>query len=246
MSFDFGIWKYLLFILFFLYCGDVFGQRKEISGFILSETTKLNGAIILNLNLNIKTKSDKRGYFSINAKKGDTLITAEFNYKTDTLIFNNQTPLIINLNVAHNVLREVVIKGSKISPLEKYNENKKEYKDIYWKGDKSKIIEIEAGTVPGIKINIDKLYSALSKQGKDARRLQKNLTQDYQNDVVDQHFSKSLVGNITGYKGEQLDDFIIKYRPSYEFVLKSSEYDIIQYIKKELAVDMSVSNKKTM
>ena len=237
------IFKYLLIFCLLIFCDNVIAQINNISGIVVTDSARLNGAEILNLKMNERSISDIRGFFFIKARKGDTIITKILNYKTDTLTVNNQYFIVIKLKPSSRMLKEVVIKNTSLTPLEKYNENKKEYKDIYWKGDKSKMFQIGVGMVPGVGINIDKLYSALSKQGKDARRLQKILTQDYQNDVVDQRFTKSLVGNITGYKGEQLDDFIIKYRPSYEFVSKVTKYDIIQYIKKELAIDINVSKK---
>jgi hypothetical protein len=85
----------------------------------------------------------------------------------------------------------------------------------------------------GIALNIDKLYNAVSKEGKDARRLQKNLTTDYKNSVVDKRFNP-LAAQITGYKDQKLKDFIMDNRPSYEMVARSSDYDLVQYIKQKL------------
>jgi hypothetical protein len=134
-------------------------------------------------------------------------------------------------------LQEVVVKDTMSDPLKVYNQNKKDYKDIFWKGDDKHIFSVPLVLGPelGVNLNIDKLYSALSKQGKDARRLQRTLTGDYRNRMVDQRFNKTLVARITGYKGEKLDDFIAKYRPTYAFISKASTYDIIQYIKQKQA-----------
>jgi hypothetical protein len=82
-------------------------------------------------------------------------------------------------------------------------------------------------------VNVDKVYNALSKEGKEARQLQRNLTNDYKNSIVDKRFNR-LAARITGYKGKQLTDFIADNRPSYEIVIQSSDYDIIRYIKRRL------------
>lgn len=240
------ILKYLLFFYSLIFCNQVIAQVNNISGIVVSDTARLSGAAIYNFKINARTISDIRGEFSISARKGDTLITKMFNYKTDTLVVNNKNFIIIKLKQVSQMLREVIIKDTALSPLEKYNQNKKEYKDIYWKGDESKMISIPLiiGQGIGLNLSIDKLYNALSKQGKDARRLQRTLTKDYKNSVVDQHFNRRLVGRITGYQGKKLDDFIVKYRPSYGFVSKASQYDIILYIKKELALDLKIMKKE--
>lgn len=136
------------------------------------------------------------------------------------------------------MLKEVVINGTAISPASAYEANKKEYKDIYWKGDKSHMVALGPGISGvaglGVSVDIDKLYSAGSKQGKDARRLEHRLTKDYKNSIVDKRFNPLAV-RITGYKGKRLSDFIQDNRPSYEMIINASDYDIVQYIKKKLS-----------
>jgi hypothetical protein len=204
---------------------------------VVNANGRLSDAIIHNLKTGGRTASNMQGLFYIKGKNGDTLVTKLFNYKTDTLIVGNQENVIIRLKPTAKILKEVIIKDSLLSPLKAYDKNKVEYKDIYWKGDKSHMIGVGIGMSIGISVNIDKLYSALSKQVKDSRRLQRTLASDYKNSVVDQQFSKSLVSRVTGYTGDKLNDFIVKYRPTYEFASKASNYDIIQYIKTKLTLD---------
>jgi hypothetical protein len=216
-------------------------HAQNISGMVAGANERLSGAVITNLSANTKITSDERGMFSISVQKGDTLLTSLFNYKTDTLVYSGQDYLLIRLKQTNRLLKQVDINDTLTNPLNVYNKNKIEYKDIFWKGDKSKIISFPAniGLIPsiGIAVNIDKLYNALSKQGHDARRLQRNLLDDYQGSIVDQRFSKSLVGSITGYTGVKLDDFMVKYRPTYQFASKASTYDMVEYIRKEMVLE---------
>jgi CarboxypepD_reg-like domain len=236
------LFKALLVFTLLMICIDAHAQN--INGIVVSANERLSNAIIHNLKTGNRTASDMQGLFHIKANNGDTLITSLLSYKTDTLIAGNQDNIIIRLKSTSKVLREVVIKDSVLSPLKVYNNNKVEYKDIYWKGDKSHIFSIAPGIGldVGITINIDKLYNALSKEGKDARRLQRELTSDYKNSVVDERFNKTLVAEVTGFKGDELSDFIVKYRPTYEFASKASKYDIIQYIKAKLASDVKTGS----
>lgn len=47
---------------------------------------------------------------------------------------------------------------------------------------------------------------------------------------VNHRFTKPLVKNLTGLEGEDLDHFMIVYRPSYEFTAMTTEYQFYQYI----------------
>jgi hypothetical protein len=211
-------------------------QVREITGLVTYNNERQSGTNIKNLSTNSQTFSDDRGAFSIRVKKGDTLIAFKVNYVRDTLMVADQEYLIINLRRIPTMLKEVIINGATISPESTYEANKKEYKDIYVKGDKSHIIapgSFALAPVFGISVNIDKLYNALSKQGKDARKMQRTLTRDYKNSMVDKRFNP-LAARITGYKGQTLLDFIKDNRPAYEMVAKSSDYDIVQYIKRKL------------
>jgi hypothetical protein len=129
------------------------------------------------------------------------------------------------------MLKEVVINSTSITAEETYAENKKDYKEIYRIGDKSNIIGPD---------NIDKIWSAVSKEGNDARKLQRRLTTDYKSSLVNRRFTKTLVARITGYKDIVLDNFMIKYRPTFEMIPKATDYDLIRYIKKKLAEDKRI------
>ncbi|WP_419789060.1 hypothetical protein HDF18_20985 [Mucilaginibacter sp. X5P1] len=210
-------------------------QSPNIAGMVTGTNERLSGAIIKDITRHRQIASDYRGMFSIAAEKGDTLVAIMLNYKIDTLVCNQQDYLIIQLKQISKMLKEVVVNDTLSNPLKVYDQNKKEYSDIYWKGDKSKMVSVSVGMMPGVGLNIDKLYSALSKQGHDARRLQRDFVQDYRTSIVDQRFNKTMVSKVTGYKGQKLDDFIVKYKPSYDYVIKATDYDLVQYIKRKMA-----------
>jgi len=149
-------------------------------------------------------------------------------------VADNNLDIVIQLRKNPLQLKEVVINAKTITPASTYDANKKDYKEIYFKGDKSHIIEVESGWPPGVAINVDKVYNALSKQGKDARRMQRTLANAYKNSLIDKRFNP-LAAKVTGYKGKQLNDFIADNRPTYEMISKASDYDITEYIKGKLS-----------
>jgi hypothetical protein len=52
-----------------------------------------------------------------------------------------------------------------------------------------------------------------------------------QQKFVSHRFTKPLVSEITGLNDEMLDSFMLKYRPSYSFVIGASDYVLRKYIK---------------
>jgi hypothetical protein len=223
-----------LLILIGLLIGCYTADAQHLTGTVSEESVPLTGAIIRNTRIKSPVVSDTKGDFKIVAARRDTLITTLVGYKPDTTIITNQDFLIIHLQSGAMTLRDVVINGKVLSPLDKFKQNQADYKQIYRIGDDKNVFGIGSSGLEGLllTINIDKLYSALSKEGKDARRLQRTLINDYHADIVNTRFTDSLVSKITGYKDKQLDDFMINNRPSYEFIAKASDYDLVQYIKR--------------
>jgi hypothetical protein len=132
------------------------------------------------------------------------------------------------------MLKEVIVMDKALTPEKILKENKETYKEIYRKGDESHAVVI---TPLGVGVVIDKVWSAVSKEGKDARKMQRRLTTDYRSATVDRRFTKNLVTRVTGYKGIRLDDFMVKYRPTFEMVNKWNNYELVEYIKAKLAAD---------
>jgi hypothetical protein len=224
--------KYLLLFPLLLPAVLSNAQVREIMGLVTYNNERLSGAVIKNLNIHSQIVSNDRGEFIINVQTGDSIITVKDNYIKDTLLVAHQQYLIIQLHKNPLMLKEVEINSSSISPESIYAANKKEYKMIYFNGDKSGIF------LSGSLVNVDKLNNALGKKGHDARRLQSRLTEDYKNEIIDKRFNP-LAARVTGYKGKQLRDFIQNNRPPYNLVINATDYDIDQYIKRKL-----LENKK--
>lgn len=230
--------KFIITISLALICVTTFAQQKTITGIVTGNKQRISGAAIHNLQNNARTTSDTRGMFSIKAAKGDTLTVDYITYITEKFVIGNDDNIIITLRPSSRMIKQVDIHDSVSDPLKKFNQNKKEYAEIYFKGDKSKIISFPVTMYPipmaGIAINVDKIYNALSKQGRDARRLQRTFVRDYHDDIIDKRFTKKLVQKITGYDGKRLDNFMIACRPEYDFIKNASDYELELYIKDKL------------
>ena len=63
-------------------------------------------------------------------------------------------------------------------------------------------------------------------------RFQERLVQEERDKFIDRRFNKILVRRLTGFDGNELEEFMIKYRPDFEFTAATSDYDFQAYIKK--------------
>lgn len=108
------------------------------------------------------------------------------------LVTNKDT--IINIVKDTLGIEEVTVQGQALSPEERLKQRQEEYRIIYLHGDNSDIINI--GSIPlsdnfslplpVLLVNINHLYNHFSASGKQARRFQQILIDDYEKDKIEQ------------------------------------------------------------
>ncbi|MRX47484.1 hypothetical protein [Pedobacter puniceum] len=209
-----------------------FAQSVEAEGIVFDSDTKfrLTRVSITNLTTGASIFNNSKGEFKLSLSAGDKITASLFGYKPDTLIFNPSRPtLIFNLKRLAIPLAEVLVQDSVLSAKKRFEELRKQFSSLNRLGNNRDILTI--GNQGGAGLSIDALWSALSREGKNARRLQEIMERDYINNFIDERFTKALVTKTTGLRGGKLEIFMLNYRPSYFFVLGASEYDLISYIK---------------
>lgn len=78
---------------------------------------------------------------------------------------------------------------------------------------------------------ISLLYNSFSKRAKSEKKLQSLTHSDNQKNIIKQKYNRELVRKLTGLKeGKKLDDFLVYCEPSFEFILKSSDYEVAMLI----------------
>lgn len=214
----------------FVFSFKTFAQEQKIAGLVFDKDTKyrLNRVNILNTRTQEAVFNNTKGEFLIAVKTGDILISYLDGYKRDTLKITNQTALIIYLKRLAIPLPEVVFKDSVLSARDKYEQTKKEFNSIIRLRNNKDLLNIGPS---GAGLGIDAIWSAFSKEGKNARKLMEMMERDYQNAVIDKIFNKEFVSRVTGLRGDKLLLFMLNFRPSYNFVVKANDYNLINYIK---------------
>jgi hypothetical protein len=83
-----------------------------------------------------------------------------------------------------------------------------------------------------LSVNLLSVVDLLNKNNAPVSKLQKTLIREEQYNYVSQVFSKQKVTEITHLKGDSLQTFMDKYRPSAADTRSMSDYDVMMYIKK--------------
>lgn len=153
--------------------------------------------------------TDKEGRFSIRTEPGHIIIFDCPGYVSDTLYVVNLAPKNIMMVTKTIALREVSINATR-----QFFDPRKEYPEIYTKS----------------KVYIMSPTTWFSKEGKDARRLKRYFAREEEERRVDAVFNRVYVGSIVPLKGQELEDFLILYRPSYSFIKSNDSESLAVYI----------------
>ena len=169
------------------------------------------------------TLTDKSGRFEIKSETGHTLIFSSPSYVPDTLYVIDLTQKHIELKTKTISLREVNITAQRLA-----FDPHKEYPDVY---EKSKLYPLSPSTWFG-------------KEARDARRLKRYFEREQQERRVDQVFNRVYVGSIVPLKGQQLEDFMQLYRPSYAFITSNNSESLAVYINDSYKKFMALPPEK--
>ena len=169
------------------------------------------------------TLTDKTGKFEIKTESGHLLIFSTPGYVSDTLYVVDLTPVRIELKTMTLSLRGVQITDSR-TPFDPH----KEYPDVY---TKAKVYALSPS-------------SWFSKEGRDARRLKHYFAREAQESKVDLAFNRVYVGSLVPLKGQELEDFMTLYRPSYAFVISNNSESMAVYINDSYKKFMALPPEK--
>lgn len=202
--------------------------QEDVKGIVFDSNTKqrVAGVYFYNTSNEKGSFNNLRGEFHLSAEVGDMLILAKEGYFPDTITIKNNTTLIINLTRSSIWLKEVNVMAKK-SPQEELEAKKEEYNSAF--KENGPLLSTGNG---GAGLSISALYSLISKEGRNARYLQKIIERDYRDAIIDYRFTTYLVKSLTNLEGDRLADFMFYYRPSYYFILNSTDYALGIYIKK--------------
>jgi len=213
-------------------------QDKPIQGIVFDMESKqrLTRVYIFNTRTGEGFYNTTKGEFKTNAREGDVLVAALQGYGVDTVSIRTVSTVLFYLKRNSIQLQEVVVRDSLGTPEERLQNTIEEYNAAYIKGAVGNLLTTggsNGGGGAGLSINA--LYSLLSREGRNARQLQKIIERDYRDAMIEYRFTRTLINRVIGISGSKLLDFKQQYKPGYYFIIQANDYELIEYIKKSYA-----------
>lgn len=234
---------YLSSVLLFLLISFTASSQYKVKGIVFdsSRNYRIEAVTVLSTGGRI-TMTDTLGRYVIEVAEKDSIW---FSYlgkptpKYPVLKMADVNQFDISLLLKTNVMAEVKIRSRsyKMDSLQ----NRRDYAKIfdYKKVSVASITSIGPG---GAGIDLDELIRVFQfRKNKSMLQFQQRLLEQEREKFVDHRFNKVLVRRLTGLEGDDLNRFMQRYRPTYEFVNRATEYNFQLYIKK--AFQFSQSNK---
>jgi hypothetical protein len=181
------------------------------------------------------TVTNKSGEYQIAVSEKDSIWFSYLNKPTvkfPVLKITNPFQFDISLKVSVPELKEVRILPRNYR--QDSIQNREDYAKIfnYQKGFKLKTVTPQSQYGAAVGFDLDEIINAFRfKRNRSILSFQRRLVAQEQEKFVDHRFSKALVRRLTGADGNELDSFMVIYRPPYFFVLASADYDFQKYIK---------------
>lgn len=200
-------------------------QQFDVKGAVLDygNGQRISNVEIFNSNTKEYTASNSMGLFTIRVKEGDTLKTKKEDYNEVVRIVHGTSDIIIRIKPFLQLEEVNVFGQSKKDQLDDVMEDFRK-KGNYFNG-KPPLLAYALSPISA-------LYGLLGKTPKNARRFQNYMNIELEESVIDRKFPAYLVETVTGLSGEDLNNFLALYRPSYEQAKNWNDYDTRAYIKK--------------
>ncbi len=211
------------------------GAQFVLSGTVF-DSSKINyvpGVTVVNKEGKF-TQTDSMGRYSLPVTERDSVSFIFRNKATQSFsVVSIPDPshfdisLRVNYKGKYSTLKEVIVFGKTFK--QDSIENRETYAKIFNFEKPTLRTSISPSGVPGA--DVDELINIFRfKRNKRLKSFQVRLEKDEQEKYVNFRFNKTFVKRLTHLEGKELDVFMIKYRPGYEFASNAGELDFSQYI----------------
>lgn len=178
------------------------------------------------------TVTDANGRYEIEVSEKDSIWFSYLNKPTikfPVLKMSDISQFDISIQVSVQVLKEVKIRPRdyRLDSIQ----NRRDYDKIF-NYQRPTLGSMTSIGPNGAGIDINELIRAFQfRKNKNMLAFRARLEQQEHDKFVDHRFNKLLVRQLTGLSGEDLDEFMRLYKPTYEFALYSTDYEFRDYIK---------------
>ncbi len=227
-------WKSALACFVLLAGGSGVFSQSTLKGAAYDKLTDslLPGVNIWNLTKGKGAVANSKGAYHIEADENDQVMFSHQGYRNDTVkveFSHLQLGYNPNMQSASHTLETVYVDESyyRRDSIQRRLDNK----EIYEQAEKKFVSR--SGPTDGVGIAISP-GSFFSKKNQELRKTKQRLEEEEEQAYVDFRFSESYVAYLTKLKGQDLQDFLLTYRPSYKFCRKTDKLNMQKYIAAKL------------
>lgn len=221
----------LFLFIFLLFVSVKVAAQYKIKGVVYDSSRNYPLELVSVMSTSgVGTMTNNNGEYEIEVSEKDSIWFSYLNKPTmkfPVLKILNPFGFDISLKVSVPVLNEVKIRPRdyKLDSIR----NREDYARVfnYKKPGLSPSV-----TNMGVGFDLNEIINIFKfRKNRSMLAFQKRLLMEEREKSVSHRFSKALVRRLTGLSGEQLDSFMIAYRPSYWFTLSAGDYEFQLYIK---------------
>ncbi|MGG9962165.1 hypothetical protein [Ferruginibacter sp. SUN106] len=228
--------KIIILLLFCQVAGQSIYAQFTLSGTVF-DSSKINyvpGVTVINKEGRF-TLTDSLGRYSLAVTEKDSVSFIFRNKATQSFAVHTipdpshfDISLRVNYKGKYSTLKEVVVFGKTFK--QDSIENRETYAKVFDFQKPTLRTSISPSGVPGA--DVDEIINIFRfKRNKRLKSFQLRLEKDEQEKYINFRFNKTLVKKLTHLEeGQQLDNFMAKYRPTYEFASAADELTMNQYI----------------
>ena len=223
--------KKLLLIIVLFFTGSALLKAQTLKGIVmeLNSSKPIDQVEVKNLTTKRSIETNSSGEFSIDIKLNELLSFHYPGYRVDTLFVTDLEFKRIYLTPipGFNILKDVEITELSDVQLDEQIRITEQQGKIVGTAGGGEATRDGGQRRGGIAISPSRLFG---KEAKEARRFHDLLIAEKKDRAIMFKFNPLLITSITPLSGKDLDLFIVKYKPSYEFIEKSDEEQIRLYI----------------
>ena len=227
--------KIYLLLFFFICSANQLAAQLTVSG-IVFDSSKRN--YVENVRVESSSgkfaQTDSMGRYKINVTEKDSLTFIYQNKPTQKFLvkdISNLTQFDISLGITvkggYSTLKEVVVFAR--SYREDSMENRQVYGDVYNYAKPTIRTSVSPSGAVGADVN-EIINMFRFKRNRQLKAFQARLELQEQDKFVSYRFNKNFVRRITQLQGAELDTFMVKYLPTYEFASTADEVTFNKYI----------------
>ena len=227
--------KLFLTILFVFATACLSAQQIRVSGRVydMSQYTPLEAVTVLSTS-GTGTISDSTGRYTIIVNENDSIWFSYLDKPTPKypvkLILNIQNfEISLHVNVTELKQVQVMPRNYRLDSLQ----NRLDYAKAFNFQKPGIGTSLNIGPNGGAGLDLDEFINMFRfRRNRRMLAFQDRLLQEEEDRFIDYRFNRVLIIKLTKLHGEELNDFILHYRPSVEFIRNSTEYELQDYIKK--------------